>query len=124
MYPVISINNNEANFCTGVAGSPGGDVPVFETAQQLRDFLYPTSHAVAMTLGALSVGDGGGGTWRWDATSTEIDNLVTVLLPTGYLGDGRWLRSIPTQILVSSPDGTLYKLAPSDEGGTATWEVV
>jgi hypothetical protein len=40
-------------------------------------------------LGAKEAGDGGGGVWRWDAVSTDDDNLGTVVLPTGHSVAGR-----------------------------------
>lgn len=45
-------------------------------------------------LGYYSEGDGGGGTFFWDAASTETDNGGTVIAPTfaGFSGTGRWKR--------------------------------
>ena len=68
--------------------------PTVDTAQALRDMpiyggLYPER---VETLGALAAGDGGGGAWRWDPDSTADDNTGTVLLPTGHVGAGRWVR--------------------------------
>jgi hypothetical protein len=40
----------------------------------------------------LAAGDGGGGSWYWEATSTEDDNLGLVLQPRGHTGTGRWVR--------------------------------
>jgi hypothetical protein len=65
-----------------------------DTAQNLRDLtiyngLYPEC---VVTLGALTAGDGGGGSWRLDAASVANDNIGTVLLPTGHTGAGRWVR--------------------------------
>jgi hypothetical protein len=42
-------------------------------------------------LGYYTAGDGGGGTFYWDATSTETDNGGTVIQATGVT-TGRWLR--------------------------------
>jgi hypothetical protein len=71
--------------------------PVLKTAQELRDMpiynnIYPEA---VVTLGALAAGDGGGGSWYWDATSSEADNLGTVVMPAGFVQGtdaGRWLR--------------------------------
>lgn len=60
------------------------------TAADLRS--APIDSNTAVTLGVLVAGDGGGGLWRWDAASVLADNLGTVLLPTGHVGAGRWLR--------------------------------
>lgn len=82
--------NVELNF--GIPrGEPGlnGTGAVVNTVADLRN--APTNGTVT-TLGCLSAGDGGGGFWRWDAASTDIDNIGTVVLPTGLVGAGRWVR--------------------------------
>ena len=45
-------------------------------------------------LGYYTEGDGGGGTFYWDATSAVADNGGTVIAPTfaGFSGTGRWTR--------------------------------
>jgi len=45
-------------------------------------------------LGYAAQGDGGGGTFYWDATSTEADDGGITILPTGYAGTGRWKRIV------------------------------
>ncbi|WP_200240051.1 hypothetical protein [Thiohalocapsa halophila] len=55
------------------------------------------SHAVR-TLGALAAGDGGGGLWRWDPASDDIDNTGTVLMPIDQRGTGRWVRQFDGDI--------------------------
>jgi parallel beta-helix repeat protein len=74
-------------------GLERNQVVVVDTVADLR------AHAQAMdpdlvflTLGAKEAGDGGGGMWRWDAYSTESDNLGTAVLPTGHTGAGRRKR--------------------------------
>lgn len=42
-------------------------------------------------LGYYSVGDGGGGEFYWDSTSTETDNGGTIIQVTGFT-TGRWKR--------------------------------
>ena len=42
-------------------------------------------------LGYYAAGDGGGGTFYWDATSTDTDNGGTIIQATGVT-TGRWLR--------------------------------
>ena len=42
-------------------------------------------------LGYYTAGDGGGGTFYWDATSTDTDNGGTIIQATGVT-TGRWLR--------------------------------
>lgn len=64
-----------------------------ETAQALRDAGTPdTPVASAMTLGAVTAEDLGGGLWLWDPDSVAVDNLGTVLCPTGHTSQGRWVR--------------------------------
>lgn len=69
------------------------------TAQALRD--YPLADLPLVgpmeTRGALAVGDGGGGVWRYGsgaAPGTYVDNVGTVLLPAGGDGSAAWLRVI------------------------------
>jgi len=43
-------------------------------------------------LGYAAEGDGGGGVFYWNASSTATPNGATIILPTGYSGNGRWFR--------------------------------
>ena len=64
-----------------------------ETVADLRAHPFATSpDLVFRTLGALTAGDGGGGTWPWDASSTDDDDTATVVLPTGHVDAGRRRR--------------------------------
>jgi len=70
-------------------------VVTVETVADLRAHPFATSpELVFETLGAVTAGDGGGGVWRWDVTSSDDDNLGTVVLPTGHTGAGRRVRVI------------------------------
>jgi hypothetical protein len=40
-------------------------------------------------------GDGGGGLFTWNASSSATDNGGTIIQPTGLSGAGRWLRQLP-----------------------------
>jgi hypothetical protein len=42
--------------------------------------------------GFWAIGDGGGGVFHWDATSTAADDGGTVVRPAGVSGAGRWRR--------------------------------
>src|ERR1700759_5075355 len=42
-------------------------------------------------LGGTTLGDGGGGIFVWNPTSTATDDGVTVIQPTGQV-TGRWIR--------------------------------
>jgi hypothetical protein len=48
------------------------------------------STPVIVVGGYSTVGDGGGGTFFWDASSATGDNDGTIIVPTG--GTGRWVR--------------------------------
>ena len=67
-----------------------------ETVNQLQYCDGTTEGAYIETLGYYSAGDGGGGTFYWDATSTATDDGGTIIkaAPT----TGRWLR-VDTDIL-------------------------
>lgn len=52
-------------------------------------------------LGYYSAGDGGGGEFYWDSTSTETDNGGTVIQVTG-VATGRWKRIFTEPIFVKS----------------------
>lgn len=67
--------------------------------------------------GALSVNDGLGGDFYWNATSSAADNGATVLKPNSINTAGRWLR------LFSPPfgtQGTLASAATTDLGTLGT----
>jgi hypothetical protein len=51
-------------------------------------------------LGYHAPGDGGGGLFCWDATSTDPDNGGTVIMPTGNPPQGRWKRIFSSAISV------------------------
>jgi len=76
-----------------IAGPPLASaprVPSYDTAEQLRSYLGLADGAIASTRGCTSPGDGGGGTWYWDADDvTSVDNVGTVLGASSY---GRWKR--------------------------------
>ena len=50
------------------------------------------ANATVEVLGYHSKGDGGGGTFYWDSTSTEDDNGGTIIEATGVV-DGRYIRN-------------------------------
>jgi len=49
-------------------------------------------------LGYYTKGDGGGGTFYWDATSTDTDNGGTIIQATGVV-DGRWIRNYNDKVM-------------------------
>jgi hypothetical protein len=46
----------------------------------------------AIVDGCVTAGDGGGGTWYWDSSSSAADNIGLVVKPTAHVGNGRWIR--------------------------------
>lgn len=74
----------------------------FGSVAAMRDYTGPSgimadlaTGRAARLLGYYAAGDGGGGTFRWDATSSATPNPGTVFQPTAG-GVGRWLRVIET----------------------------
>ena len=67
----------------------------------LEAFPVPTTDGLTMqVLGYSSEGDGGGGTFFWNASSTATSDGATVVLPTGYTGTGRWIRQFEGSVNV------------------------
>jgi hypothetical protein len=60
------------------------------TFDDLRAFVGTTGQEVC-ARGRDAVGDGYGGLFYWDGTSTGTDNDLTIITPTGTT-TGRWLR--------------------------------
>jgi hypothetical protein len=73
-----------------LGGGGGGGTSGFPSAGDLRN--STATGGTAITSGALTAGDGGGGEWYWDPASTEPDNTGTVIAPAGSTGAGRWKR--------------------------------
>lgn len=63
---------------------------VVELRNTISDIGQPTT--IIILKGYYVEGDGGGGTFYWDATSTAADNGGTVIKPTSISGAGRWIR--------------------------------
>jgi len=73
---------------------------VFETISLLKAYNptpLPANNDVVTVLGYYARGDGGGGEFYWDSTSTDADNGGTVIARTAG-GTGRWKR--PDNVLV------------------------
>lgn len=68
------------------------EVPTVAALRALGDGAIPVGDGTVLTHGCLSADDDGGGLWRWDADATAADNAGTVVLPTGHVGNGRWVR--------------------------------
>ena len=60
-------------------------------------------------LGYYAAGDGGGGVFRWNGSSTAADNGGTVIIPNSAPGDGRWDRiyqTLDVNMFGAKGDGT------------------
>lgn len=58
-----------------------------------------TNGTAVVTSGYYSAGDGGGGTFVWNSTSTDADNGGTIIQVTGVV-TGRWLLSYSNSLSV------------------------
>lgn len=59
-----------------------------------------TTGDTLIVSGYYTEGDGGGGEFYWDSTSTDADNGGTIIIPNGFSGPGRWLRKIDKKVNV------------------------
>jgi len=66
----------------------------------------PVSAVAAVVDGYHVIGDNGGGLFFWNPTSAAADNGITVVNPSGNIGNGRWIRiwTGPLQSLWSGAD--------------------
>jgi hypothetical protein len=83
----------------GMAGSPDreGIMPVSEhCVNSIADLRALDAGALRCLelLGYYAPGDGGGGEFYWDASSTEPDNGGTIILPASSPATGRWKRLV------------------------------
>lgn len=62
------------------------------TLAGLRAIIPSTNGTWAYVSGHTTDGDGGGGDFVWNSSSTLADDNGHVIIPTGHTGDGRWLR--------------------------------
>ena len=63
----------------------------FQSIAELKTFSGPVDNYNVNISGYYEAGDGGGGTFYWDASSTEADNGGTIIQATGVT-TGRWKR--------------------------------
>ena len=64
-----------------------------DTIAAIRALGTPDTAYRCWVRGSSSVNDGGGGAFDWDSTSSASDDGVTIILPTGHTGNGRWLKN-------------------------------
>lgn len=65
---------------------------IVDTINDLIAFSAVSDGVSVLVLGYGAVGDGGGGQFYWDATSTETDNGGTIIQPQAFQ-TGRWKRT-------------------------------
>lgn len=64
----------------------------------LKTFSNPGTNQITITInGHTNLGDGGGGTFFWDPTSSDADNNGTIIQVTG-INTGRWKRQYSGEI--------------------------
>jgi len=108
-----------------------GRVATLAALRALTATDYADGDAVYVTDYATQ-GDGAGGLFYWDASSTDSDDVGITVLPTGYTGTGRWKRSYSGAINVKwfgvTGDGTTddtaaLELASTTGGSGATFTI-
>jgi len=83
VYPVQSTVTVVVGDEAGVSVESWDDLMLIES---------DTDFSTCTLLGFYAPGDGGGGQFYWDSTSTATPNIGTVVQPTATVGAGRWLR--------------------------------
>ena len=58
----------------------------------LREAAGQTEGETRVTTYALTVGDGGGGTWQWTTDTTSTDDVGTIIVPNCTPRTGCWKR--------------------------------
>ena len=62
------------------------------SSDSLYSHIGTVDNEQAFVAGYYVAGDGGGGTFYWDASSTAADDAAITILPTAHSGAGRWIR--------------------------------
>ncbi len=76
----------------------GGEVALWAAAidsgatNSIYSLVGETDGEQVVVAGYYRPGDGGGGNFYWDATSTDANDAAITILPTGHSGAGRWKR--------------------------------
>lgn len=89
----------------------GGYVQYVNTLDDLRDYPEPGAFTQVSVGGNETIGDGQVGLmYYWDSTSTELDNGMSVIIPNGSTGAGRWIwinTNPPREVVDIDASGTL-----------------
>ena len=83
------------------------------SALKALDSTVLIDNIISYVKGYYTVGDGGGGQFYWDASSSESDNGGTVILPTGHMGSGRWVKI--TKGIITTKDFGCFGDGVSDD---------
>lgn len=87
---VNAINDTGSGGGGGSGGVAGIGTP---SSPGLLRLTPGSSNLFAVHVGGFwSLADSGGGSFYWDASSTDADDLGTCINPTGNVGPGRWKR--------------------------------
>ena len=76
------------------------DAVASTATDSLYDYTGTSNGDQASVAGYYVPGDGGGGMFYWNSTSTDADDAGVTILPTGHVGAGRWKRIISDNINV------------------------
>ena len=74
-------------------------LPAIQVADSMAELRLISSGQLVAMSGYYTPGDGGGGSFFWDGTSTATDDAGLVVNPTGNVGAGRWLRIVDTDLV-------------------------
>ena len=94
LYKIVLKDASDSEIWTvdGVSGSGSGSYDTVITSLRANAGLY--NKQVVNVLGCYSVGDGGGGVFYWDSTSSATETIGTIVRPTAIdvSAQGRWKR--------------------------------
>ncbi len=91
-------NANTTGLVAILVTSTDSIVQTIPSITSLRIQPLPQAAAVFEVLGYHQSGDGGGGSFIWNATDTRGDDLGTIIAPTG-VATGRWNRVLSGALL-------------------------
>ncbi len=99
---IALMTENDATVASNVTNAipipaPPSGVPVVQIATVVGataslKAIVPATGIAAIVDGYATAGDGGGGEFYWDPTSVAVDNVGTIVNPTGHVTAGRWIR--------------------------------
>lgn len=102
--------------CDNVKGADSSSAPLTTTiVNTIADLkaLASGAYSSVSVLGYFAAGDGGGGSFRWNAVSTTADDGGTWIIPNSAPANGRWIR----QYALPEVTGAMYG-SPLNSGET------